>query len=50
MSGPILLFNGDVVLNIDITPLTLDEATYTLYNQAITDPSSPTSSTTPAAS
>jgi hypothetical protein len=40
MSRLILLFNGDVVLNINRTPLTLDEATRTLYNQAITDPSS----------
>jgi hypothetical protein len=40
MSIPIRLFDGDVILNIDRTPITFDEATRTLYNQAIANPSS----------
>ncbi|KAG2027799.1 hypothetical protein GB937_000242 [Aspergillus fischeri] len=40
MSIPIQLFDGDVILNIDRTPITFDEATRTLYNRAITNPSS----------
>lgn len=40
MSIPIRLFDGDVILNIDRTPITFDEATRTLYNRAITNPSS----------
>jgi hypothetical protein len=40
MSIPIRLFDGDVILNINRTPITFDEATYTLYNRAITNPSS----------
>jgi hypothetical protein len=39
MSIPIQLFDGDVILNIDRTPITFNEATHTLYNQAITNPS-----------
>jgi hypothetical protein len=38
MSIPIRLFDGDVILNINRTPITFDEATYTLYNRAITNP------------
>ncbi|GIK05518.1 hypothetical protein Aspvir_009631 [Aspergillus viridinutans] len=40
MSRRIPLFDGHVILTIKRTPLTLDEATHTLYNRAITDPTS----------